>query len=130
MGDKLDVADEEDENDDGRGKIRKQLHQESEKEGCFTDTYQSTNSYSATEKQQLQNTKIDCLSVTTSISQHSQALHTSSTLLTSASSTSGCYATSDLNAGRTTSSPSSQSLGGITSNGLDARDIYRTEVTE
>ena len=130
LTDKLDVADEEDENDDGRGKIRKQLHQESEKEGCFTDTYQSSNSYSATEKQQLQNTKIDCLSVTTSISQHSQALHTSSTLLTSASSTSGCYATSDLNAGRTTSSPSSQSLGGITSNGLDARDIYQTEVNE
>ena len=122
LTDKLDVDDEEDENDDGRGEIRKQLHQESEKEGYFIDIHKGSSS--TTEKQQLQNTKIDCLSDTTSISQHSQALlHTSSTLLTSASSTSGCNATSDLNAVRTTSSPSSQSLGGITSNGLDARDF-------
>ena len=119
LTDKLDADDKEDENDDGRRKIRKQLHQEGEKEGCFIDI--DKGSSHTTELQQLQNTKIDCLSVTTSISQHSQALHTSSTILTSASSTSGCYATSDLKAARITSSPSSQSLGGITSNGLDAR---------
>ena len=130
FADKLDVDDEEDENDDGRGEIRKQLHQEGEKEGCFTDIHKGSNS--KTEKQQLQNTKIDCLSDdTTSISQHSQAvLHTSSTLLTSASSTSGCYSTSDLNATRTNSFPSTQSLGGITSNSLDARGDISTQINE
>merc|ERR1712223_207292 len=126
---KLNLDDQEDENDDGRGEIRKQLHQEGEKEGCFTDIHKG--STSITEKQQLQNTKIDCLSDTTSISQHSQAVpHTSSTLLTSASSTSGCYSTSDLNAVRTNSSPLTQSLGGITSNGLDARGDISTQINE
>ena len=121
-GDKLD--DEEDGNNDD-GKIR--TRQESEKEGYFTtDVHRKGSSGNApqaekTEQLQQNTTKnIDCLSgvVTTSISQHAQSLHTSSsTLLTSSAASSG-YA--DLNAVRTISSPSSQSLGGITSNGLDA----------